>query len=69
MPARIASRSQLRTGLGSELFSADATRLSRSESAPNLAHSSALGNAFSVRTGGFNRIDMKESGNQAATRG
>ena len=55
MPARIASRS--RSGLGSELMSGDATRMSHSASAPNLAAT-----AFSVRTGGFNRIDMKDTG-------
>merc|ERR1719326_2373818 len=57
MPARIASRSCSGTGLGSEMLSGDATRMSHSASAPNLAAT-----AFSVRTGGLNRLDMKDTG-------
>merc|ERR1719182_407397 len=64
MPARIASRSRSGTGLGSEMLSGDATRMSHSASAPNLAAT-----AFSVRTGGFNRLDMKDTGAHQATRG
>lgn len=68
MAARIASRSSFNSGIGGSGFiggfSGDNTRMSRSESAPNLMHSSApaIPNAaFAVRTGGFNRVDAKDT--------
>lgn len=71
MPTRIASRSRSGTGGGTDFFSGDATRLSRSESAPHLHSASGIpaNAAFAVRTGGFHRIDAKDQTGPHAQRG